>query len=72
MTDLITIPELCQLAKTGRTNVYKLINSGRLQAVKLGKKTLVKKADYESFVASLSPYSVKKQDVGGKDETTSN
>lgn len=55
-TELLTIPEFCQMANTGRTNAYKLINSGALKAVKLGKKTLIRKADMDTWVSSLNPY----------------
>lgn len=54
--ELLTIPEFCKAAKVGRTVAYKLINEGRVKAVKLGKKTLIPRAALEEFICSLEPY----------------
>jgi excisionase family DNA binding protein len=54
--DLLSIPQVCIEANTGRTTIYKLINSGQLPAVKLGKKTLVRRDDLKNFMGNLSAY----------------
>ena len=59
--ELLTITEVCAETNIGKTMVYKLINSGQLLAVKLGKKTLVRRADMLAWLTSLSAYSVKEE-----------
>lgn len=54
--DLLTIPEFCHAVNLGKTSVYKLINQGKITALKLGKKTLVPRSSVEDFVASLPRY----------------
>ncbi len=55
-TELLTIPQVCTEANAGRTTVYKLINTGQLSAVKLGKKTLVRREDLKNFMSTLGAY----------------
>ena len=55
-SELLTIPQFCEAANVGRTTAYNLINLGDLKAVKCGKKTLIRKADMEAWIARLISY----------------
>ena len=55
-TELLTISQFCEAANCGRTRAYQLINSGKIPALKNGKKTLIRRADVEAWIASLNPY----------------
>jgi excisionase family DNA binding protein len=48
-----------RLGDIGRTTVYALIGSGKLEAVKLGSRTLVTAASIEALLASLPRVSMK-------------
>ncbi len=54
--ELFTIPETGKKIKRGRTGTYELINEGRLEAVKLGRSTLVKGSSIRKLIASLPLY----------------
>ncbi len=43
MTLLYSIPDTCRLLSIGRTTAYLLIQSGKLEAVKIGRRTLIKR-----------------------------
>lgn len=49
------IPSTAALLGTGRSTVYEEIKAGRLAAVKIGRRTLVKHAELERFVGTLQP-----------------
>ena len=49
----LSISEACRVAGIGRTKIYEAISDGRLKARKLGKRTLVLRADLQSFLANL-------------------
>lgn len=51
---LLTIPEACRALNIGRTTLYRLIDEGRLQVRKVGRKSLILRADVERFAAELS------------------
>lgn len=40
---LVSIPESCRLLSVGRTTVFQLLQSGELQKVKIGRRTLIKR-----------------------------
>jgi len=48
----VTIPQVARCLSVGRSTVYKLINSGELPVIKIGKRTLVPMAALHSLVAS--------------------
>lgn len=54
--ELLTIPEFCKSVNLGRTVAYRLINEGKVKAVKLGKKTLIPRSALDDFIASLPAY----------------
>lgn len=50
---LVGIPEVCRQLGIGRTTVFELISRGKLQARKLGKRTLVRTSDLQRFIRDL-------------------
>jgi excisionase family DNA binding protein len=53
LTGALTIKELCDAYRLCREKAYSEIRAGRLRAVKLGRKTLILRADAEVWAASL-------------------
>ena len=49
----LSVSEACRVAGIGRTKIYEAISDGRLKARKLGKRTLVLRADLRAFLSSL-------------------
>lgn len=57
MSQLVfSIEEARAATGLGRTKIYQLINSGELQARKIGKRTLILKDDLETFLSGLDVY----------------
>jgi excisionase family DNA binding protein len=52
-TAALTIDEYCRAYRICRETAYREIRAGRLPARKLGRKTLVLRADAEAWAASL-------------------
>jgi excisionase family DNA binding protein len=50
----LSISEFCARYGIGRTTTYEEIRSGRLRAVKVGRRTLVTESDAESWLATLT------------------
>lgn len=50
----VTIPKACELTGLGRSSVYRLFDSGKLQRLKAGSRTLIKVEDLERYIESLS------------------
>ena len=48
-----TIPEFLQWSRLGRTKVYQLIADGELKSKKVGRKTLILRADAEAWLNNL-------------------
>ena len=48
-----SISEFCHLYVIGRTHAYEEIAAGRLRAVKVGRRTLIKSDDAEAWLAAL-------------------
>lgn len=49
----MTIADTCKWAGIGRTKLYELIASNKIEAVKCGTRTLVRTESVEKFLASL-------------------
>lgn len=49
----LTIAETVEFFRIGRTRLYELIGSGEIDAVKLGRRTLVRTASVRDFIGSL-------------------
>jgi excisionase family DNA binding protein len=54
-----SVPEVCQLARAGRTAVYQAINSGELIAHKRGARTLIFASDLQRWLESLPKIEMK-------------
>jgi excisionase family DNA binding protein len=52
MTTLMTIPEVMDRLKIGRTLAYRLIRSGELQSVKVGRTRRVSTTALDHFISS--------------------
>jgi len=55
-TSLMTLPDVCREGRIGRSYLYQLIGKGDLAAVKAGRRTLVRRADFEEWLAKLPAY----------------
>lgn len=53
ITDLLTVPEFCLWARIGRTKTYEEIASGGLRALKIGRRTLIKRDDALAWLAAM-------------------
>ena len=49
----LSILEACAVAGIGRTKIYEAISEGRLKARKFGKRTIVLRADLQTFLSDL-------------------
>ena len=49
----LSLNEFCECYSIGRVKAYEEINAGRLQVVKLGRRTLVPVANAERWLAGL-------------------
>ena len=48
-----SVAEACVVAGIGRTKIYESIESGRLKARKIGKRTIILRSDLQEFLQSL-------------------
>lgn len=51
---LVPIPEACERLQLGRSTVYRLMDSGELASVTVGRRRLIPAAALEAFVARLT------------------
>lgn len=49
--DVLTVAEACSALKVGRNSMYKLLQSGEIKSVKIGKKYLIPKKALISFIS---------------------
>lgn len=59
----LTIEQAQEACCIGRTRLYELLKSGELPARKLGKRTLVLRADLDRFLTSLASYPTAQTEV---------
>ena len=50
MTDLLGINDITKLLGIGRNSAYKLINSGELPSIRLGRKRRVRLSDINEYI----------------------
>lgn len=55
-TQLLSVAETLKCLGIGRTKLYQLANSGSITGVKLGRRTLFRAADLDSYIAGLAEY----------------
>ena len=48
--DIVTVKELCQMLKIGRTTAYILLHSKQIQSIRIGRKFLIPKAYIVSYL----------------------
>jgi excisionase family DNA binding protein len=54
MTAIVySVPEACEIGRTGRTALYEAIRRGELRAVKRGRRTLILADDLRSWLNDL-------------------
>ena len=46
----ISIAEACRLAGIGKTSLYELLNAGKIEAVRVGRRRLIKFASLEALL----------------------
>ena len=63
MQHALSIEETMSATGIGRTKLYELINTGELKAKKIGKRTIVLKADLEEFLSNLQDYTSKEMEA---------
>jgi excisionase family DNA binding protein len=52
---LTSVKAACETLIVGRTSIYALIKSGRLDTVKLGRRTLVKVSSIRALIGETEP-----------------
>lgn len=50
--DVLNVKEACSALKVGRNSMYKLLQSGKIKSVKIGKKYLIPKKSLISFISA--------------------
>ena len=61
----LTLKDFCEAYRVCRETAYQQIRSGRLRALKVGRKTLIMRADAEVWAASLPELR-----TGGRDQAS--
>lgn len=51
---LLSVAQTARTLSVGRTTIYKLINEGRLGAVKIGRRTLIQRETIQNLIAGSS------------------
>ncbi len=49
----LSIPEVCRTTGIGRTTIYEEIRAGRLRALKLGRRTIIRTTDLQKWLDAL-------------------
>jgi excisionase family DNA binding protein len=61
-----TVSEACEVARIGRTSLYDAIKSGRLRAVKRGRRTLVLTTDLQAWIVGLPSIEISRTPGGNQ------
>lgn len=56
MSELLTINDFAKVTNLGRTRIYELLKRGEVKAVKIGRRTLIRREDADAWIASLTSY----------------
>ena len=60
-----TVPDACKALGIGRTNLYRLIGEGQLQARALGGRTVIPAESLRAFMAGLPPAAIRPRPPAG-------
>jgi excisionase family DNA binding protein len=56
MSELLSVPVFCERYRLSRSLAYRLMGSGAIVAVKVGRLTRIRSEDAEAWAASLTAY----------------
>jgi excisionase family DNA binding protein len=59
MATLLSIPQFCQQYQISRSTAYRILSTGELRAVKVGRLTRISDQDAERWASSLAAYGSK-------------
>lgn len=63
--ELLTIGDFCEVTNLGRTYVYELLKRGEVRAIKIGRRTFIRREDAQTWIAGLAEYPASlKEDAG--------
>ena len=68
MSELLTINDFAKVTNLGRTRIYELLKRGEVKAVKIGRRTLIRREDADAWIASLVNYPAISSAKGGSHE----
>ena len=51
--DVLTVDEVCTALHIGKNSVYKLLQMGALQSIKIGRKYIIPKILFNDFISKL-------------------
>lgn len=54
--ELMTIGDFCEATNLGRTHVYQLLKRGEVKAIKIGRRTFIRREDVQTWISGLSMY----------------
>lgn len=54
MDKLYTVKDALDVLKISKANLYRLMKDGKINPIKLGKRTLFKESELERFIADLN------------------
>lgn len=57
--ELLTIGDFCEATSLGRTHVYELLKRGEVKAIKIGRRTFIRREDVQKWISSLTSYPIK-------------
>ena len=58
MKELLTIKDFCEATNLGRTHVYHLLKRGEIKAIKIGRRTFIRREDIQTWISGLAAYPV--------------
>lgn len=62
----LTVPQFCAEMNCGKTKAYELLGTGEVEAIKLGKKTLIPRTEVERLRARLPRFQARSPEVSSR------